>query len=80
VTVTVTEPGEANVHESVEVPEPPDMEVGVRVQAALLLVKETVPVKPFTGEIVIVEVPAELTTTLTVAGFAEIEKSGTATL
>ncbi len=56
------------------------MEVGVRVQAALLVVKETVPVKPFTGEIVIVEVPAELTTTLTVAGFAEIEKSGTATL
>ena len=34
------------------------------------------PVKPFSGEIVIVEVPAELTITGTVVGLAEIVKSG----
>ena len=39
-------------------------------------VRATVPVKPFSGEIVIVEVPAELTITGTVVGLAEIVKSG----
>ncbi len=76
VTVTVTEPVEAKVHESVEVPEPPETEVGVRVQPALSLARATVPVKPFSGAMVMVEVPAVLTTTLTAVGFAEIVKSG----
>jgi hypothetical protein len=35
-----------------------------------------VPAKPFSGEIVIVEVPAELTITGTVVGLVEIVKSG----
>jgi len=34
------------------------------------------PVKPLTGEIVIMEVPAVPIVTLTVVGFAEIVKSG----
>src|SRR5438034_566082 len=36
----------------------------------------TLPVKPLTGEIVIMEVPAVPIVTLTVVGLAEIEKSG----
>jgi hypothetical protein len=76
VTVTVTLPAAVNVHDRVEVPEPPVTVVGVRVQAELSLVKATSLVNPFTGEIVIVEVPAELTTTVTVVGLAEIVKSG----
>ena len=39
-------------------------------------VRATVPVKPFSGEIVIVEVPAELTITGTVVGLEAIVKSG----
>jgi hypothetical protein len=75
VTVTVTLPVDVNVHDSVEVPEPPITLGGVRVQAVLSLVRSTVPVKPLTGAIVIVEVPGELTTTGTVVGLAVIVKS-----
>ena len=39
-------------------------------------VRATVPVKLFSGEIVIVEIPAELTVTDTVVGLVEIVKSG----
>jgi hypothetical protein len=64
------------VHESVAVPEPPVMLDGVTVQAELSAVRATLPVKPFSGVTVIVDVPAVLTTTVTVAGLAEIVKSG----
>jgi len=70
-------PVEVKVHERVEVPEPPETVAGVRVHAALFAVRATLPVKPFTGEKVIVDTPGELTTTVTVVGLAETEKSGT---
>jgi hypothetical protein len=77
VTVTVTVPAAVNVQESVDVPEPPVTLVGVNVQAELSEVRATVPVKPFTGEIVIVEVPAVFTATVTLVGAAVTVKSGT---
>ena len=40
--------------------------------------RATVPVKPFSGEIVIVEVPGELAITATVEGVAVIVKSARA--
>jgi hypothetical protein len=43
-------------------------------------VRVTVPVKPWIGATVIVEVPATPALTVTVAGLAVTEKSGTATL
>ena len=76
VTVTTTVPAAAKVHESVEVPEPPVTVVGVRVQAELSEARATLPVNPFTGEMVILEVPGELTSTVTAVGLAEIVKSG----
>ena len=75
-TVTTTVPAAVKVQERVEVPEPPATVAGVRVQAELSAARATSPVKPFTGEIVIVEVPAELTTTVTVVGLAAMVKSG----
>ena len=76
VTVTVTVPVLVNVQDRVEVPEPPVTVAGVRVQAVLLEVRATLPAKPLRGLIVIVEVPAELTVTLTVFGLEAIAKSG----
>ena len=76
VTVNVTEPAELNVQERVEVPEPPVTVVGVRVQAELSDVSVTSPVNPFTGEMVMVEVPAEPIVAVTAVGFAEMVKSG----
>lgn len=78
VTVTVTLPVEVNVHDNVAVPDPPATLVGVRVQAELLLVKATAALKLFNGETVMVEVPADPTTMLTLAGLAAIPKSGAA--
>lgn len=72
----MTDPGVVKVHDRVEVPVPPVTEVGVRVQAELSEVRATFPVKPLTGAIVIVEVPAEFTVTLTVLGAAAMVKSG----
>jgi len=80
VTVTVTGPAVENVHDSVEVPEPLVTVAGVNVHAALSLVNATLPVKPFTGAIVIVELPATPTVVVTLTGLAEIVKSGTATV
>ena len=77
VTVTVTDPVAVNVHDRVDVPEPPVTLVGVSVQAVLSDARATVPVNPFTGETVMVEVPAELTATVTAFGLADIPKSGT---
>ena len=78
VTVTVTDPVLLKVHDKVEVPEPPFTVAGVRVQAELLEDKATAPVKLFRGEIVMVEVPGELTATDTAVGEAAIVKSGAA--
>jgi len=76
VTLTVTEPAAPNVHDSVEVPEPPVTDVGVRVHAALSLVRATVPVNPFSGAIVMVDVAATPTVADTLVGLAEMVKSG----
>ena len=75
-TMTDTVPAAIKVQESVEVPEPPVMDAALRVHAELFEVSATVPVNPLTGETVIVEVPAELTTTVTVVGLAATVKSG----
>jgi len=76
VTVTVTEPVEAKVQESVEVSEPPVTDEGVRLHAELSLVRATSPVNPLTGEMVMVDVPARPTVTVTVVGLAAMVKSG----
>ncbi len=67
-------PVEVNVQESALVPEPATL-AGVRVHAALLAERLTVPVKPPVGVMVIVEVPAAPTFTLTVVGLAAMVKS-----
>jgi len=76
VTVTLTVPAVAKVQDNVDVPELPITVVGVNIQAELSETRDTSPAKPFTGEIVIVEVPGEFTATDTVAGLAAIVKSG----
>jgi len=75
--VTVTDPVAVNVHDRVDVPEPPVTLLGVNVQAVLSDARATVPVNPFTGETVMIEVPAELTATVTAFGLADTAKSGT---
>ena len=65
-----------NVQDSVDVPDPPVTLVGVNVHAELSEVRATEPVNPFTGETVIVDVPAVLTATVTVVGLAAMLKSG----
>ncbi len=76
VTVTVTAPATVNVQDNVDVPEPPVTVAGVRVQTELSDVRATVPVNPFNGEMIIVEVPADPTDTVTDVGEAEMVKSG----
>jgi len=61
VTVTVTVPATVNVHDSVELPNLPVTVDGVRVHAVLSLVSTTLPAKPFIGETVILDEPAEPT-------------------
>jgi len=65
-----------NVQDSVDVPDPPVTLVGVNVHAELSEVRATVPVKPFTGETVTVEVPAVLMAIVTLVGLAAMVKSG----
>jgi hypothetical protein len=82
VTVTVNVPLVGELHDRVEVPEPPVTLVGVRVHVRAPVgdtaaVKATVPANPFTGAMVIVEVPAWLTLTATLVGLATIVKSVT---
>ena len=74
--MTATVPAAVNVQESVEVPEPPVIVAALRVHAELSEFSATLLVNPLTGEMVIVEVPAELITTVTVVGFAATVKSG----
>jgi hypothetical protein len=67
------------VHDSVDVPDPPVMLLGVSVQDKLvefgLSPRVTVLENPLTGLTVIVEIPAEPTFTVAVAGLIEISKS-----
>lgn len=78
VTVTVKIPALPLLQLRVEVPEPVTL-VGLRVQARpageTAAVSETVPVKPLTGAIVIVEVPVAPAFTVTLFGDAVIVKS-----
>jgi len=87
VTVTVNEPVAEPVQDSVEVPlvvVPLNaMLVADKVQVRPVVgettfERATVPVKPLTAATVMVEVPGEPTTTLTVVGLAAIVKSGAA--
>jgi len=76
VTVTVTVPAAVNVHDSVELPNPVTVD-GVRVHAVLSLVSATLPAKPLIGETVILDEPAEPTSTVAVDGAAVRVKSVT---
>ena len=85
VTVTVKLPVVDPVHDRVEVPETAVLLrvilVGLRVQARpvagdTVSDSATVPAKPLVAETVIVEVPAELTATLTLVGLAVTVKFG----
>ena len=69
-------PGDVNVHESVEAPEPVTL-VGDMVQEVLLVDRLTMPPKPFRPVMVIVEVPAEPALLVTLFGMAVMVKSWT---
>ncbi len=75
-TPTWTVPAAGKVHDRVELPEPVTL-VGDTVHDVLLVVRLTTPAKPFTEEIVIVEVPAEPALTVTLVGDAVMVKSWT---
>jgi hypothetical protein len=70
------------VQDSVDVPDPPEMIVALRLQERLVelvvTVRVTVPVKPFSVAMVIVELPVAPALTVTLVGLAEMEKSGAA--
>jgi len=79
--VTTKLPLVVAVQERVEVPEPVTL-VGVRVHVIpvvglIVAVRLTTPAKPLTAVMVIVEVPAWFTFTLTLVGLAAIVKSCT---
>jgi hypothetical protein len=74
VTATVTLDADGNVHDRVELPEPVTL-FGETVQAVLLVARLTVPAKPLRPVMVIVDVPAELASTVIDVGFAVIWKS-----
>ena len=85
-TVTVKEPAADPVQERVEIPEVVlvlrvilvGLRVHVRpVDGETVFVNPTVPVKPLVAETVIVEVPGEPITTLTLVGLAAMVKSVT---
>jgi len=73
------------MHVSVLVPEPPVMLVGLTEQVSpvageTVVVRATVPVKPLTGAIVIVDIALTPGVVLTEVGLADIVKSTTWTL
>jgi len=80
VTVTVTVLGKPNTQSRMDVPEPPVTVAGVSAQAKLSEVKATSLANPFSGEMVMVEVPGPVPpgarNTVTAVGLAEIVKSG----
>jgi hypothetical protein len=65
-------------HDSVEVPEPPAIDVEVRVQTRfvelVVTASVTVPVKPFDGATVIVEVAVRPALTVMLVGLADVVK------
>ena len=68
--------GDVNVQDRVELPEPV-MLGGNRLQKVLFVPRLTIPAKPLTVVIVMIEVPAALTFTSTLVGFAASVKSWT---
>ena len=62
-----------------EVPDPPEMVVALRLHERLVelvvTARVTVPVNPFNGDTVIVELPVALAFTFMLVGLAEMEKS-----
>jgi len=75
VTVTVNVPLLGELHDRVEVPDPPVTLVGVRVQVRppvgdTVAVSATVPVNPLTGAMVIVEVAVAPARAVTLVGLA----------
>jgi hypothetical protein len=76
VTPTWTVETAANVQDSVALPEPVTL-VGATEHEVLFVVRLTTPAKPFRAVIVILEVPAAPTFTLTLVGVAMIVKSCT---
>jgi len=66
------------VHDNVELPEPVTLVGETLHEAVVLVARLTTPVNPFRAVIVIVDVPAALTFTLTLVGLAVIVKSGVA--
>ncbi|TME44591.1 MAG: hypothetical protein E6I55_10820 [Chloroflexi bacterium] len=69
-------PADVKVHESVALPEPVTL-VGLAAHAVLSVAKPTMPVKPFSGVTVRVDVPALPAFTVTVVGMTLSEKSWT---
>jgi len=67
------------VHDRLELPDPPGILVVARVHVKfvelVVTASVTVPVKPFSGETVIIEVPATPTVVVTDVGLLEIAKS-----
>jgi hypothetical protein len=67
------------VHERVELPDPPEMVVWLRVHTRfvefVVTARATVPTNPLTGATVIVELPAEPALSVTIVGFAFRVKS-----
>jgi len=76
VTVTLTVPAVAKVHDKVDVPEPPVTVAVLRVQAELSDVSATSPVNPSRLVTWIVELPEVPIVVGTVVGLAVMEKSG----
>ena len=70
-------PKAAKVQDDVVLPDPVTL-CGETLHEVLLLDRLTVPVKPFRGVIVMVEVPAEPALTVSVVGLATMAKSGIA--
>jgi hypothetical protein len=62
------------------VPEPPvtldELRVHVRLAESVVTVRATVPVNPFTGAMIITELPGAPAFVVTLVGFAVIMKSG----
>ena len=67
-------PAEGKVHEKVELPVPVKL-IGESVQEVLLVAKLTMPAKPLSPVIAIVEVPAVPAFTVTIVGLAAMVKS-----
>jgi len=67
------------VQDTVDVPDPPEMVVALRLQERLVelvvTARVTVPVKPFRGDTVIVELLFAPAFIVALDGFAEMEKS-----